>query len=37
VDVWDIARAHIRAFEDPEAEGRYSCVSGTFTHQEVMF
>jgi len=36
VDVSDVAKTHIRAFEDPDAEGRYVCVSGTFTHQEVV-
>jgi len=36
VDVLDVAKAHIRAFEDDEAEGRYACVSGTFTHKEVL-
>lgn len=37
VDVEDVARAHIRAFEDDEAEGRYPCVFATVTHQAVIF
>lgn len=36
VDVHDVAKAHLRAFEDPEAEGRYACVAGTFTNKEVV-
>jgi len=36
VDVKDVAKAHIRAFEDPEAQGRYPCVMSTCTHQEVI-
>jgi nucleoside-diphosphate-sugar epimerase len=36
VDVVDVAWAHIRAFEDPDAEGRYACVFGTLTHEEVV-
>jgi len=36
VDVYDVAVAHIRAFEDPEAEGRYAVVAGTFSHKEVV-
>jgi len=36
VDVYDVARTHIRAFEDPDAEGRYCCVFGTVHHKEVV-
>lgn len=36
VDVRDVARAHIRSFEDPTAQGRYAAVWSQIPHSEVV-
>lgn len=36
VDVRDVARAHVRAMEQPAAAGRYLCAAGTISMREVV-
>jgi nucleoside-diphosphate-sugar epimerase len=36
VDVRDVARAHLRCFESPTANGRYACVWSEIPHQDIV-